>query len=106
MSGEFNDEYVKELEDALAEKEREIKKLIDKAADFIGTEKDLLSIVCIDVALDHAATLRREWEAALQRIATLTARVRELEKLTSWGGGGGGGGGGGTGWGGGGGGAG
>lgn len=45
--------------DKLRVENKEIHRLIDKAADFIGTDPELRSIACIDVALDYAGTLRR-----------------------------------------------
>jgi predicted nuclease with TOPRIM domain len=68
-----NDDLLKKLErsnDAWIEAKKEIERLrkenaelprlIDKAADFIGTDPDLRSIACIDVALDYAIVLRSE----------------------------------------------
>ena len=40
--------------------EKEIQQLIDKAGEFIGTDKEFRSLACIDVALDHAINLRKE----------------------------------------------
>jgi hypothetical protein len=47
--------------DRLQMENKEFARLIDKAADFIGTDPELRSIACIDVALDHAACIRREF---------------------------------------------
>lgn len=38
----------------------ELSTLIDLAGDFLGTDKELRSIACIEVALKHAETLREE----------------------------------------------
>ncbi len=40
----------------------EINRLINKAADFIGTHEDLRVLACIDVALNYAIDLRKELE--------------------------------------------
>jgi hypothetical protein len=49
------------------EEKFEISYLIEKAADFIGTEKSLQSLACIDIALDYAIELRKELETILKK---------------------------------------
>jgi hypothetical protein len=42
----------------------EINKMIAKAADFIGTDEELISLACIEVALDYAETIKQERDNA------------------------------------------
>jgi hypothetical protein len=70
-----------EAQAALAERDTEITALIKKAADFIGTDEELQSIACVEVALDHAARLRRNWHDSLKQIDRLKAEKERLRKL-------------------------
>lgn len=54
--------------DRLRAENEEIARLINKAADFIGTDPELRSIACIEVALDHAAWLRKELHELRDRL--------------------------------------
>jgi hypothetical protein len=55
----------------------DIKYLIEKAADFLGTEKSLQSLACIDIALDYAIELRKEVETMR---AIMDSEGREEDK--------------------------
>lgn len=54
----------------------EIKRLIDKAADIIGTDPELRSTACIEVALDWLLTTRKE---AREEVEKLRERISDLE---------------------------
>ena len=55
--------------------------LIDKAADFIGTDEKLRSWACIDSALDHAIWTRVQAKAVLKLLHLQAEQIKRLEEL-------------------------
>jgi predicted RNase H-like nuclease (RuvC/YqgF family) len=76
----FLREELAEAKKETANLKAEIQTLIEKAANFIGTEKSLWSIGCIEAALHHAEWLRSEWESGLNKIAELELKIVKLKE--------------------------
>lgn len=74
-----NDEKREDNIGEVARLQSELERLADMAADFIGTEKELRSVACIEVAIDHAKWLRSELERAL---SDLKINAQMLSKQT------------------------
>jgi predicted RNase H-like nuclease (RuvC/YqgF family) len=72
------DRIEERYEAEIAELKAEIESFIDKAADFIGTDKELRCTACIDAALDHARTLRKELSEAWMEIKRLKLLINTV----------------------------
>ena len=55
--------------------------LIEKAGKIIGTDNSLHTIACIDIALDHAMSLRDEIYQLRQKFTAIELKHKELDKL-------------------------